>query len=112
MKAKLMLDVAPVRIKEINCYMTNDTRRNIVLASKKLKMYGKKCPVIARFDEYGRRLPDKLDLDTTHGITVKIIDASENEPLYLQMEAIEFPNIDMGQLVEDDSIFDDTYLPF
>lgn len=91
-KAKLMSDIAPIHIKTIECTLTPEVRKNIITASKRLKMYGKKMPIIARFDEYGNRLPDEIELDTTCGITLKIVDPDDYGPLYLEMRAIELPN--------------------
>lgn len=93
-KGKLMLDVAPIHIKTIECNMTPEVRKNIVTASKRLKMYGKKRPIIARFDDYGNRLPDEIKLDSFQGITLKIIDPDEYGDYYLEMRAIEFPTGD------------------
>lgn len=93
-KGKLMLDVAPIHIQKIECSMTPLVRRTIVDASKRLKMYGKKRPIIARFDEFGNRLPDEIDLGTAQGITLKIIDPEYYGPLYLELKGIEFPKID------------------
>ena len=93
-KGKLMLDVAPIHIKTIECNMTPEVRKNIVTASKRLKMYGKKRPIIARFDDYGNRLPDEIKLDSFQGITLRIIDPEDYGDYYLEMRAIEFPTGD------------------
>lgn len=93
-KGKLMLDVAPIHIKTIECNMTPEVRKNIVTASKRLRMYGKKRPIIARFDEYGNRLPDEIELDSFQGVTLKIIDPDEYGDYYLEMRAFEFPSGD------------------
>lgn len=77
-KGRLMLDVAPIHIEKIECSITPEVRANIISASKKLKMYGKKKPIIARFDEYGNRLPDEIDISgTCDGILLKIVDPKE-----------------------------------
>lgn len=76
-KGKLMFTIAPVHIKEIQCKMTPDVRNNIIEASKKLKMYGKKSPIIPSFDEYGNRLPDQIEIGGSKGITVQIIDPQD-----------------------------------
>ena len=89
-KGKLMLDVAPIHIKEIQCKMTPAVRKNIIAASKKLRMYGKKPPIIARFDEYGNRLPDEIDLETSNGITLTIVEPELYGEFYIELKAIEF----------------------
>lgn len=93
-KGKLMLDIAPIHVQKIECSMTPLVRRTIIDASKRLKMYGKKRPIVARFDEFGNRLPDEIDLGTAQGITLKIIDPEYYGPLYLELKGIEFPKID------------------
>ena len=93
-KGKLMLDIAPIHVQKIQCVMTPEIRKNIVTASKKLKMYGKKRPIIARFDEYGNRLPDELELDSTGGVLLKIVEPEDYGVFYLEMKAIEFATID------------------
>lgn len=90
-KGKLMLDVAPIRVKYIECYMTPTVKNNIVLASKKLQMYGKKRPFIARFDEYGRRLSDEINIDTMEGMKLYIVDPKEHGEFYFALRAVEFP---------------------
>ena len=50
-KGRLMMEVAPIHIKEFQCSMTPAVRKNIIQASKRARMYGKKMPIIARFDE-------------------------------------------------------------
>ena len=42
--------------------MTPETKQHIILAGKRLAMFGKKKPIIANFDEFGRRLPDVLNV--------------------------------------------------
>jgi hypothetical protein len=90
-KGKLMFTVAPIHIKEIRCRMTPDVRNNIIEASKRLKMYGKKSPIIPSFDEYGNRLPDQIEIGNNKGITVEIVDPQDYGRLYLELRAIEFP---------------------
>lgn len=94
LKGKLMLNVAPVHIQKLECRMTPTIRKNIVMASKKLKMYGKKRPIIARFDEYGNRLPDEIELEIASGVTLVIVDPREYRDCYLELKAIEFPTGD------------------
>ena len=92
-KGKLMIDVAPIHVKCIECYMTPLVKSNIIKASKRLQMYGKKRPFIARFDEYGRRLPDEISIDTIEGMKLHILDPEEYGKYYFALRAIEFPTI-------------------
>lgn len=110
-KGKLMIDIAPIRIKTIECSITPQVRQNIVTASKKLKMYGKKRPIIARFDEYGNRLPDEIDLGTSQGITLKIVDPEKYGRFYFELRGIEFPRIEPTFEFEP-SFIDEDDLPF
>lgn len=110
-KGKLMIDVAPIHIKTIECSITPQVRQNIVTASKKLKMYGKKRPIIARFDEYGNRLPDEIDLGTSQGITLKIVDPEKYGIFYFELKGIEFPRIEPTFEFEPSFINEDD-LPF
>ena len=110
-KGKLMIDIAPIHIKTIECSITPQVRQNIVTASKKLKMYGKKRPIIARFDEYGNRLPDEIDLGTSQGITLKIVDPEKYGIFYFELRGIEFPRIEPTFEFEP-SFIDEDDLPF
>ena len=110
-KGKLMIDVAPIHIKTIECSITPQVRQNIVTASKKLKMYGKKRPIIARFDEYGNRLPDEIDLGTSQGITLKIVDPEKYGIFYFELKGTEFPRIEPTFEFEP-SFIDEDDLPF
>ena len=93
-KGKLMMDIAPIHVGKIECCMTPQVRKNIVTASKRLKMYGKKRPIIARFDEYGNRLPDEIDIGTSRGIILKIIEPEKYGPYYLELKGLEFTDKD------------------
>lgn len=89
-KGRLMMEIAPIHIKSIECSMTPLVRQTIINASKRLKMYGKKRPIIARFDELGNRLPDEIDLDTSQGVTLKIINSEDYGEYYLELKGISF----------------------
>lgn len=88
MKAKLMLQCAPVKIENIECRMTPAVKDNIIMAYRKLQMYGKKTPFVARFDEYGRRLPDEIKIDTIKGMTIKILDPEDYGKYHIEFEGI------------------------
>lgn len=91
-KGKLMLDIAPVHIQKMECSMTPAVRRNILIASKRLKMYGKNRPIIARFDDYGNRLPDTIELNMENGVLLNIVDPDYYGVYYLELKAKEFSN--------------------
>ena len=88
MKSKLMMKCMPYRIDSIECRMSPFVKKNIVNAYRKLSMYGKKTPFVARFDEYGRRLPDEIKIDTMRGMNIKIIDPDVYGENYLVFEAL------------------------
>ena len=64
----------------IECRMTPTTKQHIILAGKRLAMFGKKKPIIANFDEFGRRLPDVLNV--IEGVKIII----EKDDIELSME--------------------------
>lgn len=92
-KGKLMFEVAPIHIKEITCKMTPEVKKNIINASKRLKMYGKKSPIIPSFDEYGNRLPDQIEIGDNRGIIVQIVNPEEYGMLYFELTAIKIPDM-------------------
>jgi hypothetical protein len=100
-KGRLMLEIAPIHIKEFQCSMTPAVRKNIIQASKRVKMYGKKMPIIARFDDYGNRLPDVIEINDSPGVNIKILDPADYGELYLEMTAIEFPSIEYQSRYDD-----------
>lgn len=102
MQAELVDKCSNIDVNNIVCYMTPTVKENIVCASKKLKMFGKKRPIVARFDEFFNRLPDTISLDVAEGIELNIVDPQEAEydMYYLALQAIE---------KDDDTLWD---LPF
>lgn len=89
MKSKLITEcLLKCKINNIKCEMTPTIKDNIIKAYRKITMYGKKTPFVARFDEYGRRLPDEIKIDTIRGMDLKIIDPSIFGENYLSFEAI------------------------
>lgn len=92
MKGKLEIDCAAIRVKYVECIMTAAVRQNIVKASKRLAMYGKKRPLVARFDEYGNQLPDEIKIDTSRGMTVRIIEPDQYGEFYLALKAVRESN--------------------
>lgn len=88
MKSKLMMECMPVHVKSIECKMSPMVKTNIINAYRKVSMYGKKTPFVARFDEYGRRLPDEIQIDTIRGVDLKIVDPDIYGENYLVFEAI------------------------
>ena len=91
-KGRLMYEIAPIHIKEIQCKMTPLVKTHIITASKKLRMYGKTSPIIPSFDEYGNRLPDQIEIGDSQGITVQIVDPEKYGEVYFELKAIEIPN--------------------
>lgn len=89
-KGKLMFDVATIHIKEIQCKMTPMVKKHIVDASKRSRMYGKKSPIIPSFDEYGNRLPDEIEIGSSKGIVVKIVEPEEYGEMYFELKAKTF----------------------
>ena len=87
MKSKLMMECMPVHVKSIECKMSPMVKTNIINAYRKVTMYGKKTPFVARFDEYGRRLPDEIQIDTIRGVDLKIVDPDVYGENYLVFEA-------------------------
>lgn len=88
MKSKLMMQCAPYRVENIKCEMTPAVKANMINAYRRVNMFGKKTPFVACFDEYGRRLPDEVKIDTIRGMDIKIVDPTENGGSYLLFEAI------------------------
>lgn len=86
MKAKLMMECTPYHVKNIQCRMSPMVKNNIIMAYRKLSMYGKKTPFVARFDEYGRRLEDEIKIDTMRGMDIKIVDPDIYGQNYLVFE--------------------------
>lgn len=88
MKSKLMMQCAPYRVENIKCEMTPAVKANMINAYRRVNMFGKKTPFVACFDEYGRRLPDEVKIDTIRGMDIKIVDPVENGGSYLVFEAV------------------------
>lgn len=88
MKGKLMLQCAPVKVDNIVCKMTPAVKHNIIMAYKRLEMYGKKIPFVARFDDYGRRLPDEVNIETMRGMTIKIVDPTDYGTYHIEFEGM------------------------
>ena len=86
MKSKLMMECMPVHVKSIECKMSPMVKTNIINAYRKVSMYGKKTPFVAHFDEYGRRLPDEIQIDTIRGMDLKIVDPDVYGENYLVFE--------------------------
>ena len=93
-KGRLMYEIAPIHIKEIQCKMTPLVKSHIITASKKLRMYGKTSPIVPSFDEYGNRLPDQIEIGDSRGITIQIVDPKSHGEVYFELKAIEFPNVE------------------
>ena len=66
---------------------------------------------IIKSDEYGNRLPDKIDLGTPQGITLKIVDPEKYGRFYFELKGIEFPRIE-PKFEFEPSFIDEDDLPF
>lgn len=93
-KGRLMMEIAPIHIKEFQCSMTPAVREIILKASRRARMYGKKMPIIARFDEYGNPLPEQIEINDSPGVNLRILDPADYGELYFEMVAIEFPSVE------------------
>lgn len=94
MKGRLQLECMPVRVDHIECLMTPTVKENIIQAYRRVAMYGKKTPFVARFDEYGNRLPDEVKIETLQGVTIKIVNPDEYGEYFLQFTGIVRPYYD------------------
>lgn len=110
-KGKLMFEIAPIHIKEIICCMTPQVKTNLITAGKRLRMYGKKAPIIPSFDEYGNRLPDQIEIGNSNGIIVNIVDPKDYGEWYFELKAVELPNVDY-KLYDTDTWIKDDEFPF
>ena len=88
MKSKLMMQCLPYRVDRIKCKMSPMVKTNMINAYRRVNMYGKKTPFVACFDEYGRRLPDEIKIDTLRGMDIKIVDPDTYGNNYLVFEAV------------------------
>lgn len=88
MKSKLMMQCLPYRVDRIECKMSPMVKTNMINAYRRVNMYGKKTPFVACFDEYGRRLPDEVKIDTIRGMDIKIVDPATYGNNYLVFEAV------------------------
>lgn len=88
MKSKLMMQCLPYRVDRIECKMSPMVKTNMINAYRRVNMYGKKTPFVASFDEYGRRLPDEIKIDTIRGMDIKIVDPATYGNNYLVFETI------------------------
>lgn len=88
MKGRLQIECMPVRVDHIECLMSPMVKENIIQAYRRIAMYGKKTPFVARFDEYGNRLPDETKIDTLQGVNLKIVDPDVYGAYFLQFTGI------------------------
>lgn len=109
MKSKLMMECMPIRVEKIECKMSPMVKDNIIKAYRKISMYGKKTPFVACFDEYGRRLPDEIKIDTMRGVDLKIINPDTYGNNYLEFETIIPRQLkeDIFTIKKDPSVFDE-----
>lgn len=101
MKSKLLMDSALIKIEKIECKMSPMVKNNIIKAYRKVSMYGKKTPFVACFDDYGRRLPDEIKIDTIRGVDLKIVNPIECGDNYLSFEVIGSKYKSKGSIFDD-----------
>lgn len=88
MKSELMMKCAPFKVDRVTCKMSPQVKQNIIKAWKRLSMYGKKIPFVACYDEYGRRLNDKVEIDTLHGMIISVVNPDECGEHLLEFEGV------------------------
>lgn len=88
MKSKLMMECMPIHLRNIECKMTPQVKDNLIKAYKKCNMYGKSLPFVARFDEYGNRLSDQINIETLEGMTIQIVDPEHYGEFYLEFQGV------------------------
>lgn len=103
LKGKLMIAVAPHRVKTLECSITPAVRANIIAAGKKLRMYGKKMPLVVHFDEWGNILSNEIIIGDSSGINLKIVNPEDVGEFYFELRA---------RVAEDIPSFYDPYDPF
>lgn len=108
MKSKLMFECAPVHVKYVECKMTPAVKNNIIAAYKRLNRYGKELPFVARFDDYGRRLEDKINIETLEGMKISIVNPEDYGELYLEFTGV----VEDLFHKPDPYVFDENDLPF
>lgn len=105
MKHRLQSETMGIKLYKIECRMTPLVKDTLFKANKKLVMYGKKPPVIPRFDEALNRLPDEIKFDTEEkGIAIEIVDEDIFSDYHLELIGI------LEKPTGNDLYFDD--LPF
>jgi hypothetical protein len=87
LKGKLMMAVAPYRVKSLECSITPAVKSNIIAAGKKLKMYGKQIPLVVHFDAWGNVLSNEIIIGDSSGINLKIVDPEEVGEFYFELRA-------------------------
>lgn len=93
LKGKLIYDTIPIHIQNLECKMTPAVKQQLIDANKRLKRYGKKLPIVPSFDEYGRRLPDEIEIGDHRGIQISIVDPAYKGHLYLELIVKEFDSM-------------------
>lgn len=98
MKSKLMMTCAPYSVDHIQCKMTPEVKNNLINAYRKINMFGKKTPFVARFDEYGRRLSDDVQIDTLRGMDIMLVNPMDYGEHFISFEAIVSDHLDLEDL--------------
>ena len=77
MRGILIAKSGPNLFVKYECDMSLTVKENIIRASKKSAMYGKKRPFIAKFDDFGRPLDDEARLKNLEGAVIRVLDFTE-----------------------------------
>ena len=114
MKGRLQIECMPVKVDHVECLMSPIVKENIIQAYRRVAMYGKKTPFVARFDEYGNRLSDEVLIDTLKGVNLKIVDPDVYGEYFLQFTGIVRPYYEevMYKPSFDTTYISDDSLPF
>lgn len=90
-KARMEERCSSYIVESVECEMTPKIRENISMAYKRAKSFGKENRIlIARFDEFGNRLPDEMNLGIgprLFHVSVNITEPKNEEEYYFCMKA-------------------------
>lgn len=86
LKAELVIDMKSTPIRNLCCRITPMVKRNMIQANKKLCMYGKERPVLARFDLFGdSSSTENNEFSAIDGVNIVIVDPEIFGKFYLEL---------------------------
>ena len=89
-KARMEERCSSYIVESVECEMTPKIRENISMAYKRAKSFGKENRIlIARFDEFGNRLPDEMNLGIgprLFHVSVNIVEPENEKEYYFCMK--------------------------